>query len=163
MIGIVGLICAAAVAASARPDQSYKVTILNSGAVNAFALPTGQLYVTRGLIALANDTSELSSVLSHEMAHVLAKHAAIREDEPADNPFGDELPIVRTGPERLEQDLESLAGDRERVRALGGASREFVLSRHDPTAVARQVLAHVPAATGVSDARSELPAAVSRQ
>jgi len=69
------------VAASDRPDQGYKVTILNSGAVNAFALPTGQLYVTRGLIALANDTSELSSVLSHEMAHVLAKHAAIREDE----------------------------------------------------------------------------------
>jgi len=69
------------VAASDRPDQAYKVTILNSGAVNAFALPTGQLYVTRGLIALASDTSELSSVLSHEMAHVLAKHAAMREDQ----------------------------------------------------------------------------------
>src|SRR5690348_3330137 len=69
------------VASSDRPDQGYKVTILNSGAVNAFALPTGQLYVTRGLIALASDTSELSSVLSHEMAHVLAKHASIREDQ----------------------------------------------------------------------------------
>ena len=69
------------VAASDRPDQTYKVTILNSGAVNAFALPTGQLYVTRGLIALACDTSELSSVLSHEMAHVLAHHAAIREEQ----------------------------------------------------------------------------------
>ena len=69
------------VAASDRPDQAYKVTILNSGAVNAFALPTGQLYVTRGLVALASDTSELSSVLSHEMAHVLAKHASIREDQ----------------------------------------------------------------------------------
>src|ERR1700751_1858558 len=69
------------VAASDRPDQAYKGTILNSGAVNAFALPTGQLYVTRGLIALASDTSELSSVLSHEMAHVLSKHAAMREDQ----------------------------------------------------------------------------------
>ncbi len=69
------------VAASDRPDQTYKVTILNSGAVNAFALPTGQLYVTRGLVALACDTSELSSVLSHEMAHVLARHAAIREEQ----------------------------------------------------------------------------------
>jgi predicted Zn-dependent protease len=69
------------VAASDRPEQAYKVTILNSGAVNAFALPTGQLYVTRGLIALASDTSELSSVLSHEMAHVLSKHAAMREDQ----------------------------------------------------------------------------------
>jgi len=69
------------VAASDRPELAYKVTILNSGAVNAFALPTGQLYVTRGLIALASDTSELSSVLSHEMAHVLAKHASIREEQ----------------------------------------------------------------------------------
>ncbi len=57
------------------------MTILNSPAINAFALPTGQLYITRGLIALANDTSELSSVLSHEMAHVIARHAAIREDQ----------------------------------------------------------------------------------
>src|SRR5438094_3782800 len=69
------------VAVSDRPEQAYRVTILNSGAVNAFALPTGQLYVTRGLVALASDTSELSSVLSHEMAHVLAKHASIREDQ----------------------------------------------------------------------------------
>lgn len=68
------------VAASDRPDLTYKVTILNSSAVNAFALPTGQLYITRGLIALASDTSELSSVLAHEMAHVIARHAAIRED-----------------------------------------------------------------------------------
>jgi predicted Zn-dependent protease len=69
------------VAASERPDIRYRVTILNSPAINAFALPTGQLYVTRGLIALANDTPELASVLSHEMAHVIARHAAIREDQ----------------------------------------------------------------------------------
>jgi predicted Zn-dependent protease len=69
------------VAASERPDLHYQVTILNSPAVNAFALPGGQLYVTRGLIALANDSAELASVLSHEMAHVIARHAAIREDQ----------------------------------------------------------------------------------
>jgi predicted Zn-dependent protease len=68
------------VAASERPDQRYRVTILNSSAVNAFALPTGHLYITRGLISLANDTSELASVLSHEMAHVIASHASMRED-----------------------------------------------------------------------------------
>ena len=69
------------VAASERPNLKYRVTILNSSAVNAFALPNGQLYVTRGLLALANDTAELASVLSHEMAHVIARHAAIREDQ----------------------------------------------------------------------------------
>jgi predicted Zn-dependent protease len=69
------------VAASERPEMAYRVTILNSPAVNAFALPTGQLYVTRGLIGLANDSAELASVLSHEMAHVIARHAAIREEQ----------------------------------------------------------------------------------
>lgn len=67
--------------ASERPELKYRVTILNSPAINAFALPGGSLYVTRGLISLANDTSELASVLSHEMAHVVARHAAIREDQ----------------------------------------------------------------------------------
>ncbi len=69
------------VAASERPDLHYKVTMLNSQSINAFALPTGQLYVTRGLIALANDESELASVLAHEMGHVIARHAAIREEQ----------------------------------------------------------------------------------
>jgi predicted Zn-dependent protease len=74
-------IVAKLVAASERPEVQYRVTILNSASINAFALPSGQLYVTRGLIALANDTSELASVLSHEMSHVIARHAAIREDQ----------------------------------------------------------------------------------
>nr|WP_246548980.1 M48 family metalloprotease [Ancylobacter oerskovii] len=69
------------VAASERPDQKYRVTILNSPAINAFALPNGSIYVTRGLLALADDDAELASVLAHEMAHVIANHAAIREDQ----------------------------------------------------------------------------------
>jgi predicted Zn-dependent protease len=69
------------VAASERPNLKYEVTILNSPAINAFALPNGRLYVTRGLIALANDRSELASVLAHEMGHVIARHAEIREEQ----------------------------------------------------------------------------------
>ena len=68
-------------AASERPDLHYKVTLLNSQSINAFALPTGQLYVTRGIAALANDEAELASVLAHEMGHVVARHAAIREEQ----------------------------------------------------------------------------------
>jgi predicted Zn-dependent protease len=69
------------VAASEKPEQHYRVTMLNSQSINAFALPTGQIYVTRGLIALANDESELASVLAHEMGHVIARHAELREEE----------------------------------------------------------------------------------
>src|SRR5665213_2113378 len=69
------------VAASERPNLKYDVTILNSPAINAFALPNGRLYLTRGLIALANDKAELGSVLAHEMGHVIARHAQIRAEQ----------------------------------------------------------------------------------
>ena len=66
------------VAASDDPSRRYKITILNSPVANAFALPGGYLYVTRGLIALTNESSELAAVLSHEMAHVVLNHALER-------------------------------------------------------------------------------------
>ncbi|MDO8875175.1 MAG: M48 family metalloprotease [Pseudolabrys sp.] len=69
------------VAASERPDLKYRVTMLNSPAINAFALPNGNLYISRGLVALASDKAELASVLAHEMGHVIARHAAIREEQ----------------------------------------------------------------------------------
>ncbi len=69
------------VAASEKPNQKYEVTLLNSPSINAFALPNGHLYVTRGLVALANDKAELASVLSHEMGHVIARHAQIRAEQ----------------------------------------------------------------------------------
>ncbi|WP_245258627.1 M48 family metalloprotease [Methylopila sp. M107] len=68
-------------AASERPDLRYKVTLLNSPMINAFALPNGNLYVTRGLLAVANDSSEVAAVLAHEMAHVTARHAIQRANE----------------------------------------------------------------------------------
>ena len=69
------------VAASERPDLKYRVTMLNSPAINAFALPNGHLYISRGLIALASDKAELASVLAHEMGHVIARHADIRAEQ----------------------------------------------------------------------------------
>ncbi|TXM86071.1 M48 family metalloprotease, partial [Methylobacterium sp. WL122] len=68
------------VAASDRPDQTYVVTLLDSPVVNAFALPSGRLYVTRGLVALASDTSEIAAVLAHEIAHVTLNHATARTE-----------------------------------------------------------------------------------
>ena len=68
------------VKASDRPDQTYAVTLLDSPVVNAFALPNGRLYVTRGLVALASDTSEVAAVLAHEMAHVTLNHATARSE-----------------------------------------------------------------------------------
>ena len=65
-----------------EPAQARALrTILAAGLRDAFALPDGRLYITRGLIALANDKAELASVLAHEMGHVIARHAAIREEQ----------------------------------------------------------------------------------
>jgi predicted Zn-dependent protease len=77
--GLVSDIVERLAASSDRPDLRYRVVILNSPAVNAFSLPSGRLYVTRGLIALANDASELAAVLSHEIGHVISRHALLRE------------------------------------------------------------------------------------
>lgn len=76
---LVARIAGALTAVSENPQQSYRITILNSPAINAFALPGGYLYVTRGLLALANDASEVAAVLSHEMAHVTANHGIERQ------------------------------------------------------------------------------------
>ncbi len=68
--------------ASDTPGQSaYKVTILNTPVVNAFALPSGNLYVTRGLLALAEDASEAAAVMAHEIAHVTLRHSALRAEK----------------------------------------------------------------------------------
>ena len=68
-------------AAGDNPQEVYKVTLLNSPAVNAFALPSGELFVTRGLLALANDSSEIAAVMAHEIGHVTARHAYQREEQ----------------------------------------------------------------------------------
>jgi len=68
------------VRATDRPEETYAVTLLDSPVINAFALPNGRLYVTRGLLALASDTAEIAAVLSHEIAHVTLRHATARTE-----------------------------------------------------------------------------------
>ena len=78
---LVARIAGALTAVSENPQQSYRITILNSPAINAFALPGGYLYVTRGLLALADDASEVAAVLAHEMGHVTANHGILRQQK----------------------------------------------------------------------------------
>ena len=61
---------------SDRPDIDYRITVLDTPMVNAFALPGGYTYVTRGLLALADNEAELAGVIGHEIAHVTARHGA---------------------------------------------------------------------------------------
>lgn len=61
---------------SHRPNLRYHFTILDSPVVNAFAVPGGYLYFTRGILAQFNSEAELIGVLGHEMGHVTARHSA---------------------------------------------------------------------------------------
>ncbi|WP_159586237.1 M48 family metalloprotease [Chelativorans xinjiangense] len=67
-----------------NPSQAYRIAILDSPNINAFALPGGYLYVSRGLLALANDSAEVAAVLAHEMAHVTANHGLERQKREAE-------------------------------------------------------------------------------
>jgi predicted Zn-dependent protease len=68
-------------AVTAQPDAPWTFTTLDSPVVNAFALPGGYVYVTRGLIALAGDEAELAGVIGHEIGHVTAAHTARRQTQ----------------------------------------------------------------------------------
>lgn len=60
---------------SHRQDLAYRFTVLDSPQVNAFALPGGYVYITRGLLAYLNSEAELAAVLGHEIGHVTARHS----------------------------------------------------------------------------------------
>lgn len=61
---------------SHRPNLPWSFTIVDSPAINAFALPGGYIYLTRGIMAYLDDEAELAGVLGHEIGHVTARHAA---------------------------------------------------------------------------------------
>jgi predicted Zn-dependent protease len=127
-----------------NPNQTYQITILNSPNINAFALPGGYLYVTRGLLALANDSAELAAVLAHEMAHVTANHGIQRQQREAEEQLASQVVsdvLGGTAPGRLalirgqlrlaqfsrNQELEA---DAVGIRAIGRAG-------YDPHAAVR--------------------------
>jgi len=60
---------------SHRPGLDYQFTIVDSSSVNAFALPGGYIFITRGMLAYLNSEAELAAVLGHEIGHVTARHS----------------------------------------------------------------------------------------
>jgi len=131
-------------AAANQPNAQFQVTILDSSEVNAFALPGGYVYVTRGLLALASDTSELAAVLAHEIAHVTLRHARARTDRTRttqivdrviSSVFGGDTSSDATA-SRTRQSMaafgqnQELEADREGIKFAGKAG-------YDPQAAAR--------------------------
>jgi predicted Zn-dependent protease len=61
---------------SERPNLPWRFTVVDDPAVNAFAIPGGFIYVTRGILPFFADEAELAGVLGHEIGHVTARHSA---------------------------------------------------------------------------------------
>jgi predicted Zn-dependent protease len=61
---------------SHRPQLQFTFRVLDSPVINAFALPGGYVYITRGILAHMNNEAELAVVLGHEIGHVTARHGA---------------------------------------------------------------------------------------
>jgi len=66
---------------SHRPNLEYHVKVVDSPIVNAFAVPGGYIYLTRGILAQFNNEAELIGVLAHEMGHVAARHSVSQQSK----------------------------------------------------------------------------------
>lgn len=77
----VGRVGARLVAVAERPGLPWAFHVIDDPAVNAFALPGGFVYVTRGLMTHLTSEAELGAVLGHEIGHVTARHSVSRESK----------------------------------------------------------------------------------
>jgi predicted Zn-dependent protease len=66
-------------AVSHRPELNYQFRIVNSDVINAFAVPGGYIYFTRGIMAHFNNEAEMAGVLGHELGHVTARHSVAQQ------------------------------------------------------------------------------------
>ncbi|MDX1618893.1 MAG: M48 family metalloprotease [Balneolaceae bacterium] len=108
-------------------DPKYKNTefhfrVLNSEVVNAFALPGGYIYVTRGLLSHLNNEAQLAVVLGHEIGHVAARHASQRVLE---QQIGQ---IALIGGAVAGQELLGLPG--QDILNLGGTAAQLLFLRY---------------------------------
>jgi predicted Zn-dependent protease len=107
---------------STRPDLEYHFTILNDDIINAFALPGGFIYITRGMLTHMNSESELAAVLGHEVAHITEKHAIKRQNTQKGMNILNTIVAIGTGQPGLYE-----LGDLFGGVLLTGYSREFEL------------------------------------
>ncbi|HZE89561.1 MAG TPA: M48 family metalloprotease [Verrucomicrobiae bacterium] len=105
---------------SPRTDVTYTFQIVDMEEPNAFALPGGPVYVSRGLLVLTNSEDELAGVLGHEIGHVAARHAVRRVTRAAP------LAVVTGLGAAVTSIVSPMLGDL--VGGIGGVAGAFVLA-----------------------------------
>ena len=94
---------------SHRTGLDYRFTIVDSPTVNAFALPGGYIYITRGMLAYLNSEAELAAVLGHEIGHVTARHSVRQHSAQTTASVVGAVISVATGVQGVD-DLTNMAG-----------------------------------------------------
>jgi predicted Zn-dependent protease len=90
-------------ATSDRPDLAYTFTVIDSEAINAFALPGGYIYINRGLMVYLDNEEEFAAVLAHEIGHVTARHSVRQKTAATTNNILAQLAYITTGSADLAQ------------------------------------------------------------
>jgi len=132
----------------ANPGQGFHFVTLNSAVENAFSVPGGYVYITRQLMALMGDESQLAFALGHEVGHVAANHAHIREQYAQRNPLGVFGQIVGAifGPGAvtnvlLQAKLDQLSFSREQEYEADTLGLRYMIAAGYDPAGAAQLLA----------------------
>ena len=95
---------------TSHAHERWTFTVLDTPVVNAFAVPGGYIYVTRGLLALANSEAEVAAVIGHEVAHLTRNHVSTRQKQQQDASIGilagTVLGAILDGKEGLQKGIE---------------------------------------------------------
>lgn len=94
---------------SERPKLPWQFQVLDDPAVNAFALPGGFIFITRGIMTYMNSEAELASVLGHEIGHVTAKHSVNQMSKAQMASIGVGVTSILL-PQVIEYGIDDLAG-----------------------------------------------------
>jgi predicted Zn-dependent protease len=94
---------------SDRPKLEWTFTVVDTEDVNAFALPGGFIYISRGILPYLNSEAELAAVLGHEIGHVTAFHGVKRQTRGTLANLGAAAAAILTG-QQIVGDLANVAG-----------------------------------------------------
>lgn len=104
---------------SHREDLIFRFTVLDSPEVNAFALPGGYVYITRGILAYLNSEAEVGGVLGHEIGHITARHGVKQQSAATAAQIFSAVVAIKTGSQTYS-DLSNILGG----ALLSGYGRE---------------------------------------
>lgn len=107
---------------SQRPDLEWHFTVVDADDINAFALPGGYIYITRGIMSYLNSEAELAAVVGHEIGHVTARHSVRQQSQGLLTGILGTAAAIFTG-SRAVADLANIGGQ----ALLRGYGREMEL------------------------------------